>query len=204
MGRFGPTDFPPTANSLEEKSLPSRRVAVVGAAKDLPFAFVAAHFERADVIVEQYAGLCLDRQALGAERSPILELGDVFDHEPSDVELVQPVENEVRLGAGLVATRPAATGDAVMCARRRRPQQVEPPRRHHVGGRDRFQAGRQVPCRRVVRPVRFDGDVPMVDCQQPNVFSQPFGRVQKPGGSAAGAAKQVGGVDDVTQERSPH
>jgi hypothetical protein len=164
MGRLGPTDRQAVFPRLQEEARARGGVPEVGRVEAAPLHLVAQRPERLYPGLEEQAALLFDRPfRLGIQRPPVDELGHVLHEDAAHVERRRPALHVPRAHAELIVDRLPATGSAMERALGRRHEEVERALGDDLLGPSSVEVDAVVARRRMVRSMRLDGAVPVVD-----------------------------------------
>ncbi len=192
MCRHRPADAVPIAARHQNKALACRGVAVIRRVQLSPFGLETEALDRFDPCVKVFALAGLDRLAGSRiDRSPADELPHVFDDHALHAEFGEPRNDVPRIGALLVAGWFASARDAVMRACRRGHEKIE-----IALGDDQMRPHRcdvltVMPRFRMIFPVRFDRDPPMVDADKLHFEAKLGQRASAAGRRSARTTQQV-------------
>ena len=179
------------------------RIAVVGGRQDLGLDVVAEGAQRVEERPVGVARLALERPAVLAERSPVRELGDVLNQDAPDIQRFGPAQHDPRGCALLIGYRLAAARVGVVRALRAGDQEVQLPVRDDVARIDALEPLAEVLRVRLVRLMRLDRRLPVVDGGQFQAVAEPLARQAEALARAAGPAEQVRCLDRPPRTSSP-
>ena len=166
MGGLRPDDLPVVATGEQEEALPRGWVAVIRCVQHLPLDPIGQGTEGLDEGAEGLSLLGLDRSPIDSQGPVVLEFAHVFDTDRVDVEALRPPDDMPSRGAGLVIHRPAASGNGVVRAFWRSPHEVDATPRNDLLRVDIVDGRAQVRGLRMVRAMRRNGLIPVVNTDQ--------------------------------------
>lgn len=193
--------------SLENQSFPARRVSKIGCGLDPPIDRIAEAPQGANERAKRFsfmAGIGAIRlkvaslipQRLGQQWPPVLKLLDVFHEDVLHVDVSSPADKLPGLRARLFLAGTAASGVAVKPTFTGSGQEIEGAGFDEVERMDVLNALTEMSDERVIKTVRVNRRLPVVDGNQVNAAMQALGdSFDNSRTCAAGAAEQVNYVE---------